>query len=114
MSRINLKKIAEDYDFIIKAEDYGRYGQWKKADIKLYIDNDFDRGYILEGIDHDMENQWYNNLRVAAGIGQLNGKRKFMGYNRVYNDDFNERYLREQLDALVKLFRMHKDEGLNQ
>jgi len=49
-----LKKIAEDYDFIIKAEDYGRYNQWEKADIKLYIDNDFDRGYILEGIDHDM------------------------------------------------------------
>lgn len=114
MSRINLKKIAKDYDFIIKTEDYGRYSQWKKADIKLYIDNDFNRGYILEGIDHDMENQWYNNLRVAAGIGQLNGKRKFIRYNYVFNDDFNERSLREQLDALVKLFRMRKDEGLMQ
>ena len=113
MSRINLKKIAKDYDFIIKAEDYGRYGQWKKADIKLYIDNDFSRSYILEGIDHDMEH-WYNNLRLAAGIGQVNGKRKFISYRRVFNDDFNERYLREQLDALVSLFRMHKDEGLNQ
>ena len=113
MSRINLKKIAQDYDFIIQAEDYGRYELWKKADIKLYIDNDFSRGYILEGIDHDMEH-WYNNLRVPAGIGQLNGKRKFMGYKRIYNDDFNERHLRAHLDALVKLFKMHKDEGLSQ
>lgn len=108
MSRIDIEKIAKNFDLIIVRSDYGRYNQWKNALVRLYVDDNYNRGYILEVIDHNIEPE-YNNIRLAAGIGGINGIRKFLGCRRIFNDDFNERWLIEELDGLLTLYRMHKD-----
>jgi len=108
MGRINIERIAKNFDLIIVRTDYGRYNQWKNALVKLYVDNNYTRGYILEAIDHDIEPE-YNNIRLASGIGGINGIRKFLGCRRIFNDAFNERWLIEELNGLLTLYRMHKD-----
>lgn len=108
MGRIDIERIAKNFDLIIVRSDYGIYNQHKNALVKLYVDNNYTRGCILEAIDCDV-NPAYNNIHLPAGIGGINGIRKFLGCRCIFNDDFNERWLIEELNGLLSLYRMHKD-----
>ena len=108
MGRIDIERIAKNFDLIIVRSDYGVYNQWKNALVRLYVDDNYNRGYILEALDYDV-NPAYNNIHLPAGIGGINGIRKFLGCRLIFNDAFNERWLIEELNGLLTLYRMHKD-----
>lgn len=108
MGRIDIERIAKNFDLIIVRSDYGAYNQWKNALVKLYVDNNYTRGYILEALDCDV-NPAHNNIYLPAGIGKINGIRKFLGCRFIFNDAFNERWLIEELNGLLTLYRMHED-----
>lgn len=108
MSRIDIERIAKNFDLIIVRSDYGRYNQWKNALVRLYVDDNYNRGFILEALDYDV-NPAYNIIHIPEGIGGINGIRKFLGCRCIFNDDFNERQLIAELNGLLSLYWMHKD-----
>lgn len=99
MSKINLKKIAQDYGFHMEVTSYPLLKKSSQL-VKMWIDTQIDP--ILVATD---EAETY--IRVAWGVTKkpVNSHHNFYGEVCIYNEKSNEKFLREQLNKVIKTYQ---------
>ena len=105
MDRIDLERIAAEFGLAVEKSDVGTYRQWKDAQLDLYLPGNREAGYLVRGVYPPVENYVHypciDNLYLPSGVTRYRGIPKFSGMQQIYNDDFNEGWLRRELGKLL-------------
>ena len=101
MTRINLEQIAAEFGLVVEKRNVGTYGQWKDAEVVLYLADNRDAGKVASGVYPPVENYVrypsIENIYVATSV--VSGQ--FYGRRAIYNDTFNEDWLRREIGKLL-------------
>ena len=115
MSRIDLERIAAEFGLVVEKSDVGTYKQWKDAQLDLYLPGNREAGYLVRGVHPPVENYAHypsiDNLYLPSGVTRYNGKPEFSGRQQIYNNDFNEGWLRRELGKLLEEYRTQMDKN---
>jgi len=113
VTRIDIEQIAAEFGLIVEKSDVGTYKQWKNAQLDLYLSGNREAGYLVRGVYPPVENYVHypciDNLYLPTGVTRYNGKPTFSGRQQIYNDDFNEGWLRRELGKLIEEYRRSHD-----
>lgn len=107
--RLDFDQLAKEYGLEIEKQDYGRYRQWKDAEVHLFLPNHiggqaiaraiFPPPEALEDYRTKLVSVWSNLYKEHDGIF------RWHRHGFVCNDDFNERYLREVIEDALKVIK---------
>jgi len=115
MERINLEQLAADFGLVVEKSDVGTYKQWKDARVDLFLPGNKSAGYVVRGVYPPVENyvhyQCIDDIYMPTGVTRYRGTPEFSGRQQIYNDTFNEGWLREELGNLLEEFRKYTDKG---
>lgn len=105
--RLDFDKLAAEYGLEIEKHDYGRYKQWKGAEVYLFLPNHIGAQAIaraifpppeaLEDYSTELVSVWSNLYK------ERDGNFRWHRHGFIGNDDFNERYLREVIEEALKV-----------
>ena len=114
MARIDLEKLAKEYGLHVEKKDLG---WWTDARLKLYLDKEHTGGAcLLSGVKPPTETYVHYDcidyILVCADLrpNKKSGKMEFHQERRVYNDDYNEQYLRGLIEPTLEQYKAIKDE----
>ena len=113
MARIDLVALAEEYGLHVEKSDFGSYGQWKDAKVNVYLDREHTRGKpmlsaVYPPVEIYAKYPCTENISVRSDLYRERycqpGIPKFHSYMAIYNDDFNERWLREIIENTLEQY----------
>ena len=111
--KLNFDKLAEEYGLEIVKSDYGRYKQWKNADVDLFLPGRVGGCYMLNGVfppDCAICKERYETLSLWSDLRpDPDGHLSFHRHEPfLCNDTFNERYIREEIEKALKVIEEFK------
>lgn len=107
--KLDLDKLAKEYGLEIEKHDYGRYKQWKDAEVYLFLPNHIGGQAIVRAIfppPESLEDYYTKLVSVWSSLyRECDGNFRWHRHEFVGNDDFNERYLREVIEDALKVIK---------
>ena len=101
--RIDLEKLAKEYGLHVEKSDFGSYGQWKDAEVNVYLDPEHTGGEamlsaVYPPVEIYAKYPCTENISVLSDLYKERYYQpdipKFHCHSGIANDDFNELWLR--------------------
>lgn len=107
--KLDFDKLAKEYGLEIEKHDYGRYNQWKKAKVYLFLPSHIGGQAIARAVfppREALEDYHTYNVSVWSNLyKEHDGIFRWHRHGFICNDDFNERYLREVIEDALKVIK---------
>lgn len=111
--RLDFDNLAKEYGLEIEKHDYGMYNQWKDAEVNLFLPNHIGVDAIARAIfppREVIEDYYTKNISVWSNLyKEHDGNFRWHRHEWIYNDDFNERYIREVIEDALKVINEKLD-----
>jgi len=115
MARIDLEKLAKEYGLHVEKNDLGRYRQFKDAEVMVFLDAAHTGGPAMLSADYVPARADFGEQGDISIWSDLFCDKtyqpdipKFHRHECLYNDDFNERAIRETIEKTLSQYRSIK------
>lgn len=107
--RLDFEKLAKEYGLDIEKHDYGRYKQWKEAEVYLFLPNHIGGQALARAVfppRETLEDYYTKLVSVWSNLyKEHDGNFRWHRHEFMCNDDFNERHLREVIEEALKVIK---------